>query len=139
MRSASQAILKAGENPAFLGAKSGCVAILHTWGQSLTYHPHVHLLVPAGGFDSDLIEWVSSGKNFFAPVKVLSSLFRGIFAQNIYKLADKLLCVKKTVVKIKKYFHLNYFPKNIFICANLGYHRDNFGQLIRIMANKRPY
>ncbi len=85
MRSASQAVLKAGENPAFLGAKTGCVAILHTWGQALTYHPHVHLLVPAGGFDSDLIEWVRSEKNFFAPVKALSALIRGIFAENIYK------------------------------------------------------
>jgi len=85
MRSASQAVLKAGENPAFLGAKTGCVAILHTWGQALTYHPHVHLLVPAGGFDSDMVEWIKSGKSFFAPVKALSSLFRGIFAENIYK------------------------------------------------------
>ena len=78
-------MLKAGENPAFLGAKTGCVAVLHTWGQTLTYHPHVHLLVPAGGFDSDYIEWIRSEKNFFAPVKVLSTLFRGIFAENIYK------------------------------------------------------
>jgi hypothetical protein len=91
MRSASQAILKAGENPAFLGAKTGCVAILHTWGQALTYHPHVHLLVPAGGFDSDMVEWVSCGKNFFAPVKALSSLFRGIFAENIYKHSATLI------------------------------------------------
>lgn len=50
MKSASQAILKVGENPSFLGARTGCVAILHTWGQALTYHPHVHMLVPAGGF-----------------------------------------------------------------------------------------
>jgi hypothetical protein len=91
MRSASQAILKAGENPSFLGAKSGCVAILHTWGQSLTYHPHVHLLVPAGGFDSDMVEWIKSEKNFFAPVKALSSLFRGVFAENIYKHAAELI------------------------------------------------
>jgi predicted Zn-ribbon and HTH transcriptional regulator len=91
MRSASQAILKAGENPGFLGAKTGCIAILHTWGQTLTYHPHVHLLVPAGGFDSDLIEWIQSKKNFFAPVNALSSLFRGIFAENIYKHANELI------------------------------------------------
>lgn len=85
MRSASEAVLKAGENPAFLGAKTGCVAVLHTWGQALTYHPHVHLLVPAGGFDSDYIEWIRSEKNYFAPVRALSTLFRGIFAENIYK------------------------------------------------------
>jgi hypothetical protein len=96
LRSASEAILKAGENPRFLGAKTGCVAILHTWGQALTYHPHVHLLVPSGGFDSDLIEWVKSEKNFFAPVKALSSLFRGIFAENIYKHAEELMPYSNT-------------------------------------------
>jgi predicted Zn-ribbon and HTH transcriptional regulator len=90
MRSASQAVLKAGENPGFLGAKTGCIAILHTWGQALTYHPHVHLLVPAGGFDNDLLEWRQSGKDFFAPVRALSTLFRGVFAENIYRHADKL-------------------------------------------------
>ena len=90
MKSASQAILKAAGNPQFLGAKTGCIAILHTWGQALTYHPHVHLLVPAGGFDSDLLEWKQSGKTFFAPVRALSSLFRGIFAENIYRHSDKL-------------------------------------------------
>lgn len=67
------------------------VAILHTWGLALTYHPHVHMLVPAGGFDSDMIEWIKSDKNFFAPVKALSSLFRGIFAENNYRNADKLV------------------------------------------------
>jgi len=91
MRSASQAVLKAGENPGFLGAKTGCIAILHTWGQALTYHPHVHLLVPAGGFDDDLMGWIQSGKNFFVPVKALSSLFRGIFAENIYKHSGRLM------------------------------------------------
>lgn len=91
MKSASQAVIKAGENPRFLGAKTGCVAILHTWGQALTYHPHVHLLVPAGGFDSDMLEWRQSKEDFFAPVKALSSLFRGIFAQNIYKHAEDLI------------------------------------------------
>jgi hypothetical protein len=90
MKSASQAILKAGENPRFLGAKTGCVAILHTWGQALTYHPHVHILVPAGGFDSDMLEWRQSEDDFFAPVKALSSLFRGIFAQNIYRHISEL-------------------------------------------------
>ncbi|NLV97176.1 MAG: IS91 family transposase [Desulfovibrionales bacterium] len=91
MKSASQAVIKAGDNPAFLGAKTGCVAILHTWGQALTYHPHVHLLVPAGGFDSDMLEWRQSKGDFFAPVKALSSLFRGIFARNIYKHAEDLI------------------------------------------------
>jgi hypothetical protein len=98
MKSSSQAILKAAENPRFLGAKTGCIAILHTWGQALTYHPHVHLLVPAGGYDTDMVEWIQSDVDFFVPVKVLSSLFRGIFAQNIYRLAKKLISGKSTEV-----------------------------------------
>ena len=60
----------------FLGAQTGCVAVLHTWGQNLMYHPHVHMLVPAGGMDEDGMEWISSSKKFFVPVKVLSKVFR---------------------------------------------------------------
>ena len=60
----------------FLGAQTGCVAVLHTWGQNLMYHPHVHMLVPAGGMDEDGMEWISSSKKFFVPVKMLSKIFR---------------------------------------------------------------
>ncbi len=91
MQSAGQSIFKAGENPRFLGAETGCVAILHTWGQALTYQPHVHLLVPAGGIDNDMMEWRKTNEKYFAPVKVLSSLFRGFFASAIYRHADKLV------------------------------------------------
>jgi len=63
----------------FLGAQTGCVAVLHTWGQNLMYHPHVHMLVPAGGMDEDGMEWVPSSKKFFVPVKVLSKVFRSKF------------------------------------------------------------
>ena len=105
IKSASQAILKAGENPSFLGAKTGCVAILHTWGQALTYHPHVHILVPAGGFDDDMVEWIHTRKKFFAPVNVLASLFRGIFAENICNLSGELVagnsCEKTDIVSLK--------------------------------------
>jgi len=72
-------------------SQTGRVSILHTWGQALTYHPHVHLLVSAGDFDNDQIEWIQSGKKIFIPVKALSSLFRGIFADNIYKYAGELI------------------------------------------------
>lgn len=76
---ASQALRNAGRNPGFLGAQTGAVAVLHTWGQTLTYHPHVHMLVPAGGLSDDGMEWVGSPKKFFVPVKALSKMFRGIF------------------------------------------------------------
>ena len=62
----------------WLGAQTGMLAVLHTWGQKLDFHPHAHCIVPGGGV-SESGKWVSAKKGFFVPVKVLSSLFRGKF------------------------------------------------------------
>jgi len=62
-----------------LGAKLGFIGLLHTWGQTLHHHPHVHYVVPGGGLSLDGAKWVSCPPGFFLPVKVLSSLFRGKF------------------------------------------------------------
>ena len=82
-KAAGEALKICASNPKFLGAQTGAVAVLHTWGQTLTYHPHIHMIVPAGGLSEDGMEWVLSGKNFFLPVKVLSGLFRGILCRHI--------------------------------------------------------
>ena len=78
------AVKKAASNPAFLGVDSGCLSVLHTWGQALNYHPHIHMLVPAGGPDPDNMEWVAANKKFFVPVKALSGIFRGVFMENLF-------------------------------------------------------
>lgn len=62
----------------YLGAEIGFMEILHTWGQTLAYHPHIHCIVPAGGIDKTG-KWKSSKKKFFIPVKVISRKFRGKF------------------------------------------------------------
>lgn len=62
----------------YLGATLGFTSILHTWGQNLMHHPHLHCIVPGGGLSS-IGKWVSSRKKFFLPVKVLSRKFRGKF------------------------------------------------------------
>ena len=77
-KASAETLQKVGANPSFLGAQTGAVSLLHTWGQALTYHPHVHMLVPAGGLSEDGTEWVHAGKKFFLPVKALSSVFRGV-------------------------------------------------------------
>lgn len=62
------------------------------WGQSLNYHPHIHMLVPAGGPDPDHMEWVAANKKFFVPVKTLSGIFRGVFMEKLRKaLTEKVL------------------------------------------------
>jgi len=82
-KAAGQTLKNCGNNPKFLGAQTGAVAVLHTWGQTLTYHPHIHMIVPAGGLSEDNMEWVPSGKKFFMPVKALSKVFRGILCRLI--------------------------------------------------------
>ena len=64
-------------DPQHLGAKIGCVMVLHTWGQKLDHHPHVHCLVPGGGLSLDGQRWISTRPEFFLPVRVLSRVFRG--------------------------------------------------------------
>jgi predicted Zn-ribbon and HTH transcriptional regulator len=86
---ASEALQKAGRNPSFLGADTGAVAVLHTWGQTLTYHPHIHMLVPAGGLSDDQTHWIEAPKKFFVPVKALSSIFRGVLIRELKSYIDQ--------------------------------------------------
>jgi hypothetical protein len=86
MRAAVGALTKIGLDPKFVGGKLGILAVLHTWTRALEHHPHVHMLVPAGGLDQDGI-WRESRKKFLVPVKALSKLFR----ERFMRLARKAL------------------------------------------------
>lgn len=79
LKSAGDTITELAKDPKFLGAKTGATAVLHTWGQNLCFHPHVHCIVPGGGLSSDGLRFITSRKKFFIPVKVLSKMFRGKF------------------------------------------------------------
>lgn len=70
-------------DPRHLGAEPGFVAVLHTWGQALQYHPHLHCVVPAGGLSPDGQRWVACRPGFFLPVRVLSWLFRRLFLEHL--------------------------------------------------------
>lgn len=83
MQSAGTSLLKLAADPKHLGGKIGVLAVLHTWGSTLEYHPHVHCLVPGGGFIQETRLWQTSRQSFFLPVKALSRLFRGIFLQSL--------------------------------------------------------
>ena len=72
-------LLEVAADPKHLGAKIGFCSILHTWGQNLRHHPHVHCVVPAGGLAPDHSRWIRPRYPFFLPVKVLSRVFRGKF------------------------------------------------------------
>jgi hypothetical protein len=70
-------MLEVAADPKHLGARIGFLSILHTWGQNLRLHPHLHCVIPAGGFDLSYSRWVHPRYAFFLPVKVLSRVFRG--------------------------------------------------------------
>lgn len=78
-RAASQTLLQLAADPKRLGAQIGFTAVLHTWGQNLRFHPHLHCVVTGGGLSPDGSQWITARQGYFLPVKVLSKLFRGKF------------------------------------------------------------
>jgi hypothetical protein len=85
-RAAAETLLTIAADPRRLGAAIGFLAVLHTWGQNLHLHPHLHCVVPGGGLSSDGDGWIGCRKqSFFLPVQVLSSRFRNLFLTYLQK------------------------------------------------------
>ena len=76
-KATSESILELAEDPKWLGAKVGITSILHTWGQTMEFHPHIHSIVTGGGLNNN--HWISCDKDYLFKVQVLGSLFRGKF------------------------------------------------------------
>ncbi len=75
----SETLLEVAADPKHLGAQIGFFAVLHSWGQNLLFHPHLHCLIPAGGLSPDHTRWIHPRSSFFLPVEVLRRVFRGKF------------------------------------------------------------
>ncbi|WP_300585323.1 IS91 family transposase [Marivita sp.] len=82
-RAAAETLRIIAADPKHLGAGIGLIAVLHSWGQTLSYHPHLHCIVPGGGPSPDGTRWIACRPNFFLPVRVLSRLFRRLFLQSL--------------------------------------------------------
>ncbi len=82
-RASAETMLELAADPKHLGAKIGFLSILHTWGQNLSLHPHVHCVVPAGGLSPDHQRWIRPKHAFFLPVKVLGRIFRQRFVRGL--------------------------------------------------------
>jgi len=80
-QAAAETLTMIARDPKHLGAVIGVTAVLHTWGQNLDHHPHVHCIVPGGGLSPDRARWVRCRPGFFLPVRVLSRLFRRLFLE----------------------------------------------------------
>jgi hypothetical protein len=82
-RASAATLLDIAADPKHLGAAIGFLSVLHTWGQNLLHHPHVHCVIPVGGLSPDGARWVPPRYRFFLPVKVLSRVFRGKFVAGL--------------------------------------------------------
>ena len=82
-RAAAETLRRIAADPKHLGAELGVVTVLHTWGQTLQHHPHVHCVVPGGGPSLDGTRWIACRPGFFLPVRVLSRLFRRLFLEQL--------------------------------------------------------
>jgi hypothetical protein len=82
-KAAAETLRTIAADPRHLGAGIGLIAVLHSWGQNLTYHPHLHCIVPGGGISLDGRRWVACRPGFFLPVRVLSRLFRRLFLEEL--------------------------------------------------------
>ena len=87
-KAAAETLTTIAADPKHLGADIGVTAVLHTWGQNLDHHPHVHCIVPGGGVSRDGKHWTPCRPGFFLPVRVLSRLFRRLFLEGLQALHD---------------------------------------------------
>jgi hypothetical protein len=110
----SKTLLELGRDEKYLGAKIGCTSVLHTWGQNLLFHPHIHCIVPGGGLTKDK-KWVCCRKKFFIPVKVLSKKFKGKFMFYLRQACSNPgLDFYGTVIHLKNPRELETFISNLY-------------------------
>jgi Putative transposase len=107
-------------DPKRLGAQLGFFAVLHTWGQTLVHHPHLHCVVPGGGLSAAGERWVACRRGFFLPVRVLSRFFRRCFLRLLEKAFDRVSTLDdavaafnpterrkgKTIIRVRPLQHL---------------------------------
>src|SRR5229473_4079606 len=111
----AQTLLEIASDPKHLGAEIGMIAILHTWGQNLLLHPHIHCVIPAGGLSPDHQRWIRPRYPFFLPVKVLSRVFRGKFVSGLKQAFQKGdLCLPGALQPLKRREAFRSFLRTLF-------------------------
>jgi len=90
MKAAGNSLLKLCEDDKYVGGKVGLLSVLHTWTSAMIYHPHVHCLIPGGGYDKSRQRWTTSRSTFLVPVKALSVIYRAKFRDMVQASAPEL-------------------------------------------------
>jgi hypothetical protein len=140
MKCAGQTITELGKEPRYLGAKTGAISVLHTWGQKLQLHPHVHAIVPGGGLSFDGKDWVSCKQNFFMPVIVLSKRFRRKFLDGLKALyAQKKLYLGGAIQPLKQAAGFQALIDSVYALDWVVYAKPPFRNVDTVIAYLSGY
>jgi predicted RNA-binding Zn-ribbon protein involved in translation (DUF1610 family) len=103
-RAVSETLLQLGKDDARLGALIGVICVLHTWGQNLMDHPHIHCIVPGGGIADDKSQWKSCGEKILFPVAVMRTMLRGKFMSFFREALDKgeIACIPNQTQSVEQ-------------------------------------
>jgi hypothetical protein len=127
-RASAATLLEVAADPKHLGAEIGFLSVLHTWGQNLLHHPHVHCVIPAGGLSPDRQRWVRPRYPFFLPVRVLSRVFRGKFVAGLSQLHRKGdLCLPGPLKPLTEEKAFRSFLRSLFRQDWVVYAKPPFG------------
>ena len=133
-RASAATLLEVACDPKHLGADIGLLSVLHTWGQNLQHHPHVHCVVPGGGLALDGSRWIAASSRFFLPVRVLSRVFRGKF---IAELKQLLLQGKPqfhgSLKELAALDHFQRFLRQLFSKEWVVYAKPPFGSAEHVL------
>lgn len=121
-------LLEVAADPKHLGAEIGVLSVLHTWGQTLQQHPHVHCVIPTGGLSPDRTRWVKPRYSFFLPVKVLGRVFRGKFVDGLKRAWQRHeLCLPGSLKSFSKEAAFHAFVRSLFRKDWVVYAKPPFG------------
>ena len=127
-RVVSQTLLELSADKKFLGATPGIIQVLHTWGQELNYHPHIHCIVTGAGLTGDM-RFIKSSDNFFIPVRILSKVFRGKFISELEKLfVSGSLSFPCKLAKLESPEHWSVFIKTLYRKEWIPFVKETFKQ-----------
>ncbi len=127
-RIVAETLREVARNPKHLGAEIGFFSILHTWGQNLLFHPHIHCVIPGGGITPDKTRWIHPQYPFLLPVKVLSKVFRGKFVAALRRIhVKKRLTFAGSIQHLADPKHFASFLRVLFRQDWVVYAKPAFG------------
>ncbi len=126
-KTVSETLKKVSKNKKYLNCIPGFLCILHTWGQTLTYHPHIHVLITGGGMAADKSKWIDSRDKFFLPIRVLAKLFQSLFLFHLKKYYHgSHITIPKSCEELNDPSHFKRFLTNLYSKKWIVYTKQPF-------------